>query len=237
MVLQDKYKRANSSRYRATHGGIESNRAKSREKLFKEAQKETNFPALVSGATPVPVDQEESSSELHSRFSRRQLASNADRYEEPNPDPDFEPEPEIDLSSFLEKQISTLTTKEDEPTKNSQDDDDIDHSFDHLYQHSQKLRKDSKPTKIILENPDQLGLVELAEDRKKAEATRELLARFTGRNNEPAHNSKHSTKSCHRAGQTPTKVVGLVGPLNDEAFLDEVLNDSSGTYGKFKTKK
>jgi hypothetical protein len=72
------------------------------------------------------------------KYTRRQLTSNADRYEEPEPElgPDGKPivEPEVDLSVFLEKQKlspdeapgpSFLPTKEEI----DDDDDDIDHDI------------------------------------------------------------------------------------------------------------
>jgi len=105
MVLQDKYKRANSSRYRATHGGMESNR-QLRAKAVASASSASpshHFPPLVP-ADPSPssssslADHPPPSVDNHllptpspsSAFARRVLASNADRYLEPDPDPNLD---------------------------------------------------------------------------------------------------------------------------------------------------
>lgn len=102
MTIQDKYSRANSRRYRAAHGGIQSNRAKLRSAATNE------FPALdqaanhASDSTPRPIenadvdadatevgDHGEDGDDRHRQtYSRRTLKSNLDRYQEPEPDPD-----------------------------------------------------------------------------------------------------------------------------------------------------
>ncbi|MBW0569752.1 hypothetical protein O181_109467, partial [Austropuccinia psidii MF-1] len=65
-----------------------------------------------------------------------------------------------------------------------------------------------------------------------------LLARFSGHNVPTLSSSSKNLKltSNHQKSLlTHSKPIDLIGPLEDEAFLDEVLNDSSGTYGKFKS--
>lgn len=260
MVLQDKYKRANSSRYRASHGGIQSNRQKARDRasafpdLNQALATKTSTATTTDDASSLDqaADQTATPSSTQS-FSRRALKSNADRYLEPEPDPNEEPEPEIDLSKFLEKQRSLLDQEEDRLDNRHKgigvDDDDIDESFDHLFQHSKHANSPGhsnfnlkKPCKVYVEDPNSLGLDELDNERKKADATRELIARFSGQLNVSTPDSHTCRKfnrpkldKMDRASESQRlKSVDLVGPLEDEQFLDEVLNDSSGTYGKFK---
>ncbi|KAG0150293.1 hypothetical protein CROQUDRAFT_130696 [Cronartium quercuum f. sp. fusiforme G11] len=239
MTLQDKYSRANSRRYRAAHGGIQSNRAKTVAAKVVPASKE--FPRLEpSGSTDSPDDaepSEDSDAEERPNFSRRTLASNLDRYHEPEPEPDVEPEPETDLSEFLKKQVASLDAPL--PLMSQDNEDDVDHAFSHLFlkpQNTRNLRQ--------ISSDEASELVQLDDERRKADATRELRARFTGRDlrSKPQGRRLAPAKSP-LAGKPPSTVgedarsTALVGPLDDEAFLDEVLGDASGTYGNTQRKR
>lgn len=292
--MQDKYKRATSSRYRATHGGIQSNRQKAKlaatpapildpsssSSSSSDVKQHEDFPELVrppitSSETQLGlpktandglVDHTLAPQIPAASFARRQLASNAHRYLEPEPDPNLEAEPEIDLTKFVEKQQTRIAAEEARKQarggKREEEEEDVDASFEHLFQHSSAAkgvghssssrsassinRLTGKPTKVFIEDRSTLGLDELDNERKKADASRDLIARFsaaqldssnkpagTARNKRPLIRSKltHSTAKTSASLSNPKE---LVLPLDDEDFLDEVLNDSSGTYGKFK---
>ncbi|KIL54033.1 hypothetical protein M378DRAFT_19273 [Amanita muscaria Koide BX008] len=92
------------------------------------------------------------------KYSRRQLTSNADRYNELEPelgsDGEVVVEPEVDLSTFLQKQklsddtqgpSSALFSKED---MDNVDDDDIDHSIAPLVASNATAQKKGKVTQI-----------------------------------------------------------------------------------------
>ncbi|KAA1130964.1 hypothetical protein PGTUg99_017458 [Puccinia graminis f. sp. tritici] len=294
MVLQDKYKRATSSRYRATHGGIQSNRQKAKlaaatatpsivdpsssSSSAANVKQHQDFPELVHPSSILPVTSETQlgrpKTDVESlgdhtlashtpavSFARRQLASNADRYLEPEPDPNLEPEPEIDLTKFVEKQQTRIVAEEEARKQGrggnheEEGEEDVDASFEHLFQHSTRPRPGqshasmasrSKPTKVFIEDRRTLGLDALEDERKKADASRDLIARFSAaqlnpskspagsaRNIRPSVRSKLSDSTAKTSASLSTPKE-LVLPLDDEDFLDEVLNDSSGTYGKFK---
>ncbi|PLW56396.1 hypothetical protein PCANC_03435 [Puccinia coronata f. sp. avenae] len=296
MVLQDKYKRANSSRYRATHGGIQSNRQKARASAHETPAlksvppatstttvQDQEFPHLLqaTAATTTTTALSDHSNPLiqpHSNpsFARRTLDSNAHRYLEPEPDPNEEPEPEIDLTSFVAKQkckITLLESSKKQEDEGDGGDADVDLAFDDLFKHSTKPMhhhpdhralytngsssmvvnsKTGKPAKVVIQDPSSLGLEELDNERKKADSTRDLIARFTATQLGPPKSSREASslrdrrtpaaharamtcttqKNIHRPSSTNSKDHVL--PLDDEDFLDQVLNDSSGTYGKSK---
>ncbi|PPR02528.1 hypothetical protein CVT24_001954 [Panaeolus cyanescens] len=122
--------------------------------------------------------------ELAAKYGRRGLGSNVDRYkeEEPELDSDGEPivEPEVDLSSFLEKQRITddigplASAKENK----DYDDDDVDTSISHMLS-SRGVAKPMVPQKgkveVIAWDEE---LDELTREKKAAEATWDLKARF-----------------------------------------------------------
>ncbi|OAV95817.1 hypothetical protein PTTG_05876 [Puccinia triticina 1-1 BBBD Race 1] len=280
MVLQDKYKRANSSRYRATHGGIQSNRQKAKAATAsigpsspsqQQQPPAEDFPQLIQPSSAPPADDLQPSQTAETllplahppaappppnpTFSRRQLASNAHRYLEPEPDPNEEPEPEIDLTYFVEKHRTKIEAEEVR-SKEPDEEQDVDQSFDHLFKHSTRPGhvqhslsstgihgSAGKPAKVFIEDSSSLGLEELDNERKKADATRELIARFSAHqlgpkttgppkpNRRPLARQKPKLNTPNPPSSNPKE---LVHPLDDEDFLDEVLNDSSGTYGKFK---
>jgi len=78
---------------------------------------------------------EAEAAELEARYARRTIGTNADRYEEPEPEIGLDgqpiPETEVDLSAFLERQ-----RMEDPPgvplVSATADDDQVDHSLAHI---------------------------------------------------------------------------------------------------------
>ncbi|KAF8494919.1 hypothetical protein F5888DRAFT_1714145 [Russula emetica] len=88
----------------------------------------------LDGEQSEQLDEAEAA-ELEARYARRTVGTNADRYEEPEPEIGLDgqpiPEPEVDLSAFLERQ-----RMEDPPgfplVPATADDDDVDHSLAHV---------------------------------------------------------------------------------------------------------
>ncbi|KAJ7576939.1 hypothetical protein C8J56DRAFT_971988 [Mycena floridula] len=149
-------------------------RAKGRRGTGRPAEFSQRLLLDGEGPTENNEEDEESAAEHARKFSRRQLGTNADRYEESDPelDSDGEPivEPEVDLSAFLEKQRLTegaglLATEED--------DGDVDHSLDDLFPTSSAARK-GKVEQIKW--TDELD--ELSREKASAEATWDLKTRF-----------------------------------------------------------
>ncbi|KAJ2988923.1 hypothetical protein NUW54_g8955 [Trametes sanguinea] len=130
-------------------------------------------PMALESEQEAEVDEEEQR-ELERKFARRQLASNADRYAEPEPELDSEGEevvePEVDLSSFLERQKlsdsagpSTLLSPEDE-------EEDVDTSFAHI---TSNLKPQSQTKKGKVQQIEwDAELEELSREKAAADATR-----------------------------------------------------------------
>ncbi|EGG03670.1 uncharacterized protein MELLADRAFT_90033 [Melampsora larici-populina 98AG31] len=256
MTIQDKYSKANSRRYRATHGGIQSNRAKNQAASSNTVSNDTEkFPALKKDDETKAEDDENQEiepeeEEEDQNYARRRIDTNLDRYHEPEPEPDAEPEPEVDLSEFLRKQAACLTTAPI-PLAPEEDDDDVDHAFSHLFLQPRKIHN---LRQLSAEEASELS--QLDDERKKADASRgmlylivksELRARFSGKDVKARSKAPARRLAKHQQGSTAASVskdsgegdraTALVGPLDDEAFLDEVLGDSSGTYGNIRRKK
>ncbi|KAF9555110.1 hypothetical protein CPC08DRAFT_821270 [Agrocybe pediades] len=144
---------------------------------------------LEGEGKPQLTEEEEAelAKEVATKYSRRRLGTNADRYkeEEPELDSEGEPivEPEVDLSTFLEKQrisdeagpiLSVVSKKQDI------DDDDIDTSLAHITSkpgHNSFVEASSKKGKVQEILWDET-LDEMTRDKKAAEATWDLKNRF-----------------------------------------------------------
>ncbi|KAG8922795.1 hypothetical protein FRC02_011613 [Tulasnella sp. 418] len=105
-------------------------------------------------------EEEERQREIREKYAKRELASNAHRYEDPPEDEnaeDVEPEPEVDLSSFIEKQklsdasspILSLSSGNTKKIGPDIDDDDIDHTLDHLFPSSSKSHNNKGKHEVI----------------------------------------------------------------------------------------
>ncbi|KAF8628560.1 hypothetical protein AX17_005956 [Amanita inopinata Kibby_2008] len=196
---------------------------------------------VLEGEAP-PEDEEETeaiAAENAHKYSRRQLTSNADRYEEREPElgSDGEPivEPEVDLSAFLEKQKladdspgpSLLLPKHD---GDDDDDDDIDYSLP-LFT-SPSATSSSKKGKVEqIEWTEDLDA--LHREKLTADATRELKHRFRAKSEKWRHRPDLSTP---RLQKTDALVEAPPLPLPDgavpeskdpkaemEEFLDDLL--------------
>ncbi|KAF9515138.1 hypothetical protein BS47DRAFT_1484705 [Hydnum rufescens UP504] len=192
---------------------------------------------------------EEEAQTLESKFARRTLYSNADRYaeSEPPPNSDQESEPEVDLSGFLalqrarpdtendHLQISPLTSTTPALSRSLKNvgeeasDDDVDHTLAVLMS-SSGLRKSAdsevrKGNKRVVEWGEDMETMQ--RETKAAEAMRDLKSRLQG-------SSKFGSPpltSSFRAKRGKSPIAGHRVPADEvqlkeddmEAFLDDLL--------------
>ncbi|KAG8907615.1 hypothetical protein FRB99_003311 [Tulasnella sp. 403] len=140
------------------------------------------------------------------RYARRQLVSNAHRYDEPEPETDENgediEEPEVDLSTFLQKQRLTENVEEV--------DDDIDHSLDDIYGQPSGRKQVKKGQ--VQSIPWTEDLATMAQEKSQADAVRELTSRFR------AH--EKSLKQTARTGDSNNVPPSLKSPMAPEAQAD-----------------
>ncbi|KIL64386.1 hypothetical protein M378DRAFT_178873 [Amanita muscaria Koide BX008] len=183
------------------------------------------------------------------KYSRRQLTSNADRYNEPEPelgsDGEVVVEPEVDLSTFLQKQklsddtqgpSSALFSKED---MDDVDDDDIDHSIAPLVASNATAQKKGKVTQIEwTPELDALHREKVAADAArvpifKTRVVADLKKRFRAKSDKlhvkPVFSTTtHKKKADSALDEAPPLPLEQPSEPKDpmmemEAFLDELL--------------
>jgi hypothetical protein len=123
----------------------------------------------------------EEAKELQQKYARRQLASNADRYVELEPELDSDGEeirePEIDLSSFLARQrLSDVSETTVVAAVAQVDDNDIDHELAHISSHRVPPPMSQKGRIQAIEWDAELE--EMSREKAAADASRDLKARF-----------------------------------------------------------
>jgi len=158
---------------------------------------------LLEGEQPELLDEAEAV-ERDGRYARRTLGTNADRYEEPEPEigADGQPieEPEIDLSAFLARQ-----RVEDSPEllleSTTVDDDDVDHSLTHIT--SNPLAKCHTRKGKIQQIEWDASLEELQHDKNVAQAQSDLKERL--RANAARQMGKTATRQHSRRPVKPLK--------------------------------
>ncbi|KAH8101265.1 hypothetical protein BXZ70DRAFT_1007646 [Cristinia sonorae] len=174
---------------------------------------------------------EEQLAELQQKYSRRQLGSNADRYEEPEPelDSDGEPivEPEVDLSSFLERQKLSDDALSPPPPE---EDDDVDTSIQLPLHASGAKLANTKKGKVQQIEWDQ-SLEELTREKAAADATRGK--HFTTANRTIAANksssigrSTHKGKQYVQAPELPSDQPKR--PKSEKEGMEDFLDDLLG---------
>ncbi|CDO75048.1 hypothetical protein BN946_scf184757.g3 [Trametes cinnabarina] len=183
---------------------------------------------------------EEEQRDLERRFARRQLASNADRYVETEPELNSEGEevvePEVDLSSFLERQKLSDSAGPSALLSPEDDDNDVDTTFAHITS-SLKPHSQTKKGKVQQIEWD-AELEELSREKAAADATRELKERFRAqtakqrgrpapRGASTSARKQHTERSYVEAPPLPTDAVRQTErseKAHMEEFLDELLN-------------
>ncbi|TFY59628.1 hypothetical protein EVJ58_g5655 [Rhodofomes roseus] len=133
---------------------------------------------LLEDEMPEDVDEEELV-ETQRRYARRQLGTNADRYQEPEAELDSEGEevvePEVDLSAFLERQ--RLSPQESSAPPPPEEDPEIDTSVVNMLPGRQGATAQSKKGKVQQVEWDD-SLEELSREKAAAEAKWDLKSRF-----------------------------------------------------------
>ncbi|KAI0270657.1 hypothetical protein BC834DRAFT_819272 [Gloeopeniophorella convolvens] len=178
---------------------------------------------------------EEEAAELRARYSRRALGTNADRYEEPEPElgPDGRPitEPEVDLSAFLARQrLEDPSAPLLGPPTADEDDDDVDHSLAHMSSNGriESAYKKGKAQQIEWD----ASLEEMRHEINVAQAQSDLKERF--RASATRQMGKTATRErVRRQGEKPLKQAPPLPSDSDlpvkapkaemEDFLDDLL--------------
>ncbi|KAG8941409.1 hypothetical protein FRC04_004202 [Tulasnella sp. 424] len=187
--------------------------------------------------TEMTEEELEQAQEDARKYGRRDLGSNAHRYDEPEEtekadgEEEEEPEPEIDLSKFLEKQ--RLAPDDDNGVLSSRrgaDDDDIDHSLDNLLDPSVRRNADGRKHIETVEWTQEMEA--MAQEKSQADAARDLASRFRSRVEKQAPTKSSQKSSKAKAASESVEVdptVDLftpkveVKPQTDQDFLDDLL--------------
>ncbi|KAH7098073.1 hypothetical protein BKA62DRAFT_402694 [Auriculariales sp. MPI-PUGE-AT-0066] len=181
------------------------------------------------------LDSEEERLE-RAKYARRAMASNADRYEEPEPDPHAEPnaegelEPEIYLVSLTKKQLE-IAAREDAHLAESSitpvvDDEEVDASI------LAKTRPSARQTTFNSDANSRKGkavvvawdaeLDEMARDKAEAEALSDLKARLKKQANAPK--SSTTTRKLKVAPPLQSDTQAKTGTQESmQGFLDDLL--------------
>ncbi|KAF9232486.1 hypothetical protein BU15DRAFT_81173 [Melanogaster broomeanus] len=187
---------------------------------------------VLEGEAEQDIDPEEAE-EMRKRYSKRQLASNADRYaeEEPQLDSDGEEikEPEVDLSSFLERQRLSDSGPLPSSTSGAQadDDDEIDHTLAHITSRQQPPSQSKKGRTQTIEWDETLE--QMSREKAVAEANRDLKERFraktsTLRSGPMAPKERKKENDLVEAPPLPTETNAKKDPKTQmEDFLDDLL--------------
>ncbi|KAK7026800.1 hypothetical protein VNI00_015458 [Paramarasmius palmivorus] len=192
---------------------------------------------LLEGEGPPDEEDEEEAAERIKKYSRRQLGTNADRYEEPEPElgSDGEPivEPEVDLSAFLEKQRLNDDVGPSAPHTKDED-DGVDHSLDYLNEYTSQSKSDiaaSRKGKVQEVQWDN-ELDEMMREKDSADAARDLKTRFRAKSEKlktkpaipSARDRKHETGYVEAPPLPQPENVKPKSQLDEmEDFLDELL--------------
>jgi len=161
------------------------------------------------------VDEEEAEKE-RIKYSRRNLGSNAARYEEKEPDPDEEPEPEVDLSALMNRQRLDDDTQAVIGVPKVEADDDVDHSLSHFG--SQAPLANRKDRKAVIEWDE--SLEQMKQEKEKAEAVWDLKARFK---NAPQVQPKPTERRFARQPRLAGEAEPSDPKKEMENFLDDLL--------------
>lgn len=144
--------------------------------------------SLLDGEGPDDLEEDEEAAAIRAenarKYGRRQMDTNADRYQEEEPElgSDGEPilQPEVDLSGFLERQREVDPSGVDPALLGDKDDDvDVDHSLAHLSLNKASTAASRKGKATTIEWDDQLE--EMLQAKEKADANRDFKTRFRAR--------------------------------------------------------
>ncbi|KLO16522.1 hypothetical protein SCHPADRAFT_823103 [Schizopora paradoxa] len=179
---------------------------------------------------------EEAAKEIEQKYGKRKLASNADRYKDPEPvlnsDGEVEEEPEIDLSEFLARQrLGDGERRELDQEEGAEE--EIDSSLAHL---SSKFNAPSNSHKGKVQYVEwDESTEEMFREAAAADANRELKSRFRAKA-EKQKSSKPSVTIQSKSSRSAAAAAALdlPPPMPDaqpkaekeemEDFLDDLIN-------------
>ncbi|POW09087.1 hypothetical protein PSHT_09325 [Puccinia striiformis] len=218
MVLQDKYKRATSSRYRATHG--EFSRTDRKPNLISTNTKKTSQIYLRQPCKPI----------LRFHHLSLTLITHSLVVSWPLMQIDISNRNPILISNLNRDRSNRIYRETQDPNnrrrekwrKRIRKEKKTSTKAFILTETPKQLQEWEQTTKVFIEDPNyQLQLEELDNERKKADATRAVI-------NSILVVRRYLLLAMIRY---PLKQPVLQMNLFFLDFLDEVLNDSSGTYG------
>ncbi|KAG5717678.1 hypothetical protein E4T56_gene15402, partial [Termitomyces sp. T112] len=176
---------------------------------------------------------EEEAAERVTKYARRQLGTNADRYVEPEPElgSDGEPivEPEVDISAFLEKQRITDIGPSIAPA-DSTDDEDVDTSLAHIGSKSRVVTSTKKGKMEKIEWDEALDT--MSREKASAEAAWDLKARFRAKSErlraKPVVGREQKEETYTMAPALPLPDGSLPPPKKPKEEMEEFLDDLLG---------
>ncbi|KAG2742694.1 hypothetical protein P692DRAFT_20747681 [Suillus brevipes Sb2] len=187
---------------------------------------------VLEGEQAVDLDPDsEEAKELQQKYSRRHIGSNADRYQELEPELDSDGEeirePEVDLSSFLARQRLSDLSETTVAAAAQVDDDDIDHELAHISSHRVAPPTSQKGRIQAIEWDAELE--EMSREKAAADASRDLKARFRAKSEKLKAKPLFSrvTKQddeYSEAPALPNDTPRKTPKVEMEDFLDDLLN-------------
>ncbi|KAH9001933.1 hypothetical protein EDB86DRAFT_2902560 [Lactarius hatsudake] len=188
---------------------------------------------LLESERPDELDEEEVA-ELNTRYAKRTLSTNADRYEEPEPEIGSDGQPiadlEVDLSAFLARQRLEDSSKPLFGQATTDDDDDVDPSLAHINPNSSNKRPSTKGKAQQIEWD--ASLEEMEHNKNVAQARSDMKERLRASaacqmgktaTREHAGRQAKSLKEAPPLPQDPS--LPAKSPRAEmEGFLDNLLN-------------
>ncbi|KIJ27043.1 hypothetical protein M422DRAFT_191466 [Sphaerobolus stellatus SS14] len=182
---------------------------------------------------------EEEQAEIAAKYARRDLDTNAYRYEEPEADEneDAEPEPEVDLSDFLARQRLGDSSSLAHP-KQEDDDNDVDYTLAAVTSAPSSVPVKPRKNQVHAVEWD-ASLDELKREKESAEAVWDLKTRFrqaqprlTAPKSTPGRETRKSDKvEDARHVSKPPDADGHAEPVpkpTSKAELEDFLDDLLG---------
>ncbi|KAH9064421.1 hypothetical protein EDB87DRAFT_1325475 [Lactarius vividus] len=172
---------------------------------------------LLESERPDELDEEEVA-ELHARYAKRTLGTNADRYEEPEPeigsDGQLITDLEVDLGAFLARQRLEDLSKPLFGQATTGDDDDVDPSLAHINPNSSNKRPSTKGKAQQIEWD--ASLEEMEHNKNVAQARSDMKVRLRA----SAARQMGKTATREHAGRQ-TKSPKEAPPLPQDPSLPE----------------
>lgn len=187
---------------------------------------------VLEGEQAVDLDPDsEEAKELQQKYARRHIGSNADRYQELEPELDSDGEeirePEVDLSSFLARQRLSDLSETTVVAVAQVDYDDIDHELAHISSHRIPPPTSQKGRIQAIEWDAELE--EMSREKAAADASRDLKARFRAKSEKLKakplfSNVTKQDDKYSEAPALPNDTPRKTPKVEMEDFLDDLLS-------------